>query len=173
MELFEAIDHRHSIRAYRPTPVERSKIETIVAAARLAPSAGDLQAYLILIAERSEAKAHLAEAALGQAFIAEAPIVLVFFADTRRSEKRYGERGAGLFCVQDATLAAAYVQLAATAQDLGSCWVGAFDEARVAAILAAPAHLRPIALMPIGYPAEAPARPARRPVSELIRYERF
>lgn len=173
MQLFEVIDRRHSIRAYRATPVERPKIEAIVAAARLAPSAGDLQAYVILIAEKSETRARLAEAALGQTFIAKAPVVLVFLADTRRSEMKYGERGATLFSIQDATIAAAYAQLAAAAQDLGSCWVGAFDEARVATLLGAPAHLRPIALMPIGYPAEAPAHPARRPVSELIQHERF
>ena len=173
MQLFEVIDRRRSIRAYRATPIERPKIEAIIAAARLAPSAGDLQAYLILVVEESKTRACLAEAALGQDFIAEAPVVLVFLADTRRSEVRYGERGATLFCVQDATIAAAYAQLAAAAQDLGSCWVGAFDEVRVAAILATPDYTRPIALMPIGYAAEAPARPARRPVDELVRHERF
>jgi len=172
MQLFEVIHHRHSIRAYHAAPVEPSKIQAIIAAARLAPSAGDLQAYLIVVAEKPETRARLAEAAFGQSFIAEAPVALVFLADTERSKRKYGERGATLFSMQDATVAAAYAQLAATAQDLGSCWVGAFDEARVATLLAAPPHLRPIALMPIGYPAEAPARPARRPLSELIRHER-
>lgn len=173
MQLFEAIDRRRSIRAYRAAPIEPAKIDAIVAAARLAPSAGDLQAYLILIVEKSETKVRLAEAALGQTFITEAPIVLIFLADTRRSERKYAERGATLFSIQDATIAAAYAQLAAQAQGLGSCWVGAFDEARVAEVLGAPTHLRPIALMPVGYPAEAPARPARRTVSELVRHEKF
>jgi nitroreductase len=173
MQFFQAIDHRHSIRAYGTAPVERSKIEAIISAARLAPSAGDLQAYLILIVESPETKARLSEAALGQGFIAEAPLVLVFLADTRRSETTYGLRGATLFCIQDATIAAAYAQLSAAAQGLGSCWVGAFDEERVATLLGVPAHLRPIALMPIGYPAETPARPERRPVSELVRQEHF
>lgn len=54
MQLFQVIDRRRSIRAYRATPVERTKIEAIIAAARLAPSAGDLQAYVILIAEKLE-----------------------------------------------------------------------------------------------------------------------
>jgi nitroreductase len=90
---------------------------------------------------------------------------LVFLADTRRSEKTYGLRGATLVSVQDATIAAAYAQLSATAQGLGSCWVGAFDEQRVAKLLEVPAHFRPIVLMPIGYPAGTPARAERRPVS--------
>ena len=105
MQLLQAIDQRLSIRAYRTAPVERSKIEAIINAARLAPSAGDLQAYLILIVESPETKERLSEAALGQDFIAKAPLVLVFLADTRRSEKTYGLRGATLFSVQDATIA--------------------------------------------------------------------
>lgn len=118
-------------------------------------------------------KAALAKAALNQDFIADAPVVPTFLADQRRSEGKYGVRGAALFCVQNATIAAAYAQLAATAQGLGACWVGAFDESRVAKTIGVPAHLRPIALMPIGYPDEAPARSTRRPLSELMRRERF
>lgn len=173
MQFFEAIDRRQSIRSYRATDIEQSKIDAVLAAARLAPSAGDLQAYVIVIVKEPATKTRLGEAALGQDFIGDAPVVLVFLADARRSESKYGERGATLFCVQDATIAAAYAQLAAAAQDLGSCWVGAFGEARVADVLGAPAHLRPVALMPIGYPAEAPPRPRRRPLSELLQRERF
>jgi nitroreductase len=97
--------------------------------------------------------------------------VLCFLADERRSEAKYHERGARLFSIQDATIAAAYAQLAATAEGLASCWVGAFDEGRVAAILGAPARLRPVALMPIGYPAEKLKHRSRRPLTELVKHE--
>jgi nitroreductase len=80
-------------------------------------------------------------------------------------------RGATLFSIQDATIAAAYAQLAATALNLASCWVGAFDDARVAAILGAPSRLRPVALMPIGQPAEKLKPRSRRPLSELVKHE--
>jgi nitroreductase len=173
MQFSDVIDRRRSIRAFRATPVEEEKIKAILAAARLAPSAGDLQAYRIVVVTDAEAKALLAKAALGQQFIAEAPIVLVFLADTRRSKAKYGSRGAELFCLQDATIAAAYAQLAATEANLGSCWVGAFDDDEVSKSLGAPAHLRPVALIPLGYAAEMPERPPRRALRELVQSERF
>jgi nitroreductase len=173
MHLSDVIEQRRSIRVFQVVPIEAEKINAILAASRLAPSAGDLQAYKIVVVKDEETKALLAKAALGQQFIAEAPVVLVFFADTGRSEAKYGNRGAARFSLQDATIAAAYAQLAATAEGLGSCWVGAFDDAQVAMSLGAPANLRPVALMPLGYAAEKPDRPSRRALSQLVQYERF
>ena len=89
--------------------------------------------------------------------------------EPQASERKYGRRGASLYCIQDATIAACYVQLAATAQDRASCWVGAFDAVEVAGVLRAATGLRPVAIMPIGYPAEAPDRPPRKALDELVR----
>jgi nitroreductase len=169
MEFFEVVEKRRSVRAFTIAPVEADKLEAILAAARLAPSAGDLQAYQIVAIDEADAKVALAAAALGQVFVAEAAVVLVFCASPGRSESKYGQRGASLYCIQDATIAACYAQLAATAQGLASCWVGAFDEARVAAVLRTPPQLRPVALMPIGYAAEVPVRPQRRALDALVR----
>lgn len=96
--------------------------------------------------------------------------MLVFCASSELSRCKYGERGKFLYCIQDATIAASYAQLAATAQGLASCWVGAFDEAAVAAVLRAPRRLRPVVIMPIGYAAEAPDRPQRRAFDELVHH---
>lgn len=171
MQFSEVVDRRRSVRAYARPAVERDKLERILATARLAPSAGDLQAYQIVIVEKPETKAALAAAALGQDFVAEAPMVLVFCADPQSSEGKYGRRGASLYCIQDATIAACYTQLAATALGLASCWVGAFDEARVAHALDLPAGLRPVVIMPMGYAAKSPDRPPRRPLDEIVRRE--
>jgi nitroreductase len=168
MQFFEVVETRRSVRAFTATPIERDKLETILATARLAPSAGDLQAYQIVVIDEVDAKAALAAAALGQHFVAEAPVVLVFCASRELSGRKYGERGASLYCIQDATIAASYAQLAATAQGLASCWVGAFDEAGAAAVLRAPRRLCPVAIMPIGYAAEAPDRPPRRAFDEIV-----
>jgi nitroreductase len=173
MKFSEVIDRRRSIRAFRATAIEEQKINAILATAQSAPSAGDLQAYRIVVVTGAEMRALLAKAALGQQFIAEAPVVVVFFADTRRSKAKYGSRGAELFCLQDATISAAYAQLAATEEKLGSCWVGAFDDAHVSKSLGAPAHLRPVALLPLGYAAEMPERLPRRALSQLVQSERF
>jgi nitroreductase len=169
MQFFDVIEARRSVRAFAAAEVERDKLDRILATARLAPSAGDLQAYQIVVIDGHETMAALAAAAFGQGFIAEARVVLVFCASPARSEAKYGERGARLYCLQDATIAACYAQLAAAAQGLASCWVGAFDEARVAAVLRLPAGLRPLTLMPIGHAAEAPERPPRRSLDALVR----
>ena len=174
MDFFDVIERRHSCRAFAARDVEQAKLNRILAALRLAPSAGDLQAFTIVLVREREMRSRLAEAAHGQDFIATAPIVLAFLADEHRSEAKYHSRGSALFCIQDATIAAAYAQLAATAQELASCWVGDFDEDRVAAILGVPSRLRPVVLIPIGYAVETPKqRPSRRPLSELVRHEQL
>jgi nitroreductase len=173
MDFFDLVQKRHSIRAYQAKSVERGKIESILDAVRLAPSAGALQAFEILVVDDAETKRALAAAALGQNFVAAAPAVLAFCADPARSKAKYGKRGATLFCIQDATIAAAYAQLAATALGLGSCWVGAFDEVAVARVLRVPPRIRPIALIVLGYSAEQPQRPPRRPLADIVRDGRF
>ena len=173
MGFFDLIEARHSVRAYQNRSIDVELLRRILAAARLAPSAGDLQAYRIVIVERQETKDALAEAALGQDFLATAPVVLVFAADPGHSRARYGERGASLFSIQDATIAAAYAQLAATELGLACCWVGAFHEQPVAQLLRAPAGLRPVAMIAIGYAAESPERPPRRALESLCRRETF
>jgi nitroreductase len=172
VQFFDVIERRRSVRAFDAKTVRAETMDRLLDAVLLAPSAGDLQAYEIIAVERPELKSALAAAALDQAFIAQAPVVLVFLADVRRSESKYGRRGATLFCIQDATIAAVYAQLAAAALGLASCWIGAFDDERVAKVLAAPDAMRPVAILPVGYPAEHPTRPPRRPLQDLVRRDR-
>ena len=173
MQFFEVIERRQSVRAFASTELEPEKLSAVLEAVRLVPSAGDCQAFEIVVVHDPSRKEVLSEAAYGQEFIARAPVVLAFVADPRRNVSKYGDRGASLYCVQDATIAAAYAQLAATALGFGSCWVGAFDERGVAAALKVSGNLRPIALMPLGYAAEIPTRPPRRSLREIVRRETF
>lgn len=173
MEFFETLRRRVSTRAYRSTGVEEEALWKILEAANSAPSAGNLQAYEVVVVRDPERRRELARAALEQWFIAQAPVVLVFLANPQRSHWRYGRRGVELYCLQDATIACAYAQLAATALGLGSCWVGAFDEEAVRHILAAPSHLRPIAILPIGVPGETPEPRVRRSLHDLVHEERI
>ncbi len=167
MDLFEVIKKRRSIRAFTPQPVEAEKLERVLAAANAAPSAGNLQAYEIFRVTRGNDRAALARAALEQFFIAQAPVVLVFCANPARSSGRYGQRGVRLYCIQDATIACAFAMLAATALGLGTVWVGAFDEGAVQKILGR-RDLVPVAILPIGYPAEQPGPSSRRSLSDLV-----
>ena len=116
-------------------------------------------------------QAKLVQAAGGQEFLAQAPLVLVFCAHPALSQVRYGVRGETLYTIQDATIACTCAMLAATALGLSSVWVGAFDEDSVHAVIAAPDDQRPIAMLPIGYAAEEPRLRDRRPLTDLIHRE--
>jgi len=166
MEFFELVKNRHSIRAFQEKEVEPEKIEKILNAANLAPSAGNLQAYKICVVKEKRAREKLSEAA-NQEFVASAPVVLVFLTDPDQSAQKYGSRGEKLYSLQDATIACAYAQLAIADLGLASVWVGAFDEGAVSEAIDAPRNLRPVAILPIGYPAEKPKIKPRRPLSEL------
>ena len=167
MELAELIRARRSVRAFESRHIEADKLQCILDMTNLAPSAGNLQAFEIYQVEASHPRAALARAA-DQSFIAQAPVILVFFANTGRSARKYGARGRELYAVQDATIAATYAMLAATDQGLSSVWVGAFDPAKVTAAIGAPPDWTPVAILPIGYAAESPAASARRPITELV-----
>lgn len=167
MEFEEVIKNRHSIRAFQSKKIDRGKIQKILELTNRAPSAGNLQAYEIFLVKDEKKKSALAEAAFGQKFVAEAPVVFVFCANPSRSAARYGARGRDLYSIQDATIAATFAMLAATDLGLASCWVGAFDEKEVKKILGVK-DLKPIAILPVGYPAERPRITGRRDLKDLV-----
>jgi nitroreductase len=140
---------RASVRDFTPSPVEEAGIEAILQAARTAPSAGNREAWDVVVVTDGELREALAEAALSQPHVREAPCVLAVCANYIRSMSRYGERGI-FYAIQDATIACTYMMLAAHAAGLGSCWTGAFDEEVVREVLDLPGHLRPVALLAIG-----------------------
>jgi nitroreductase len=110
----------------------------------------------------------LNEAAMNQAFIAQAPVSLVFCCDPLRAKGKYGERGERLYALQDATIAAAYAQLAIVAAGLGSTWVGHFDEEKLKDALGIAPGLEPVAILCVGYPAELPEESPRRHLDEMV-----
>jgi nitroreductase len=170
-DFFETVRHRHSVRRYQTgRAVEAEKLHAILEIACAAPSAGDLQAYRVVAVTDAGVRRALSRAALDQAFVAEAPVCLVFCAEAERSAARYGERGRSLYAVQDATIAAAYAQLAAVAAGMASAWVGSFDESAVRAALHLDHRYTPVALIVVGYPAEVPELTSRRTLSDVVVY---
>ncbi len=170
-DFFQTVRHRHSIRKYQPDmAVEDSRLHAVLESACAAPSAGDLQAYRIIVVRDPELRRDLSHAAEDQAFVAEAPVCLVFCTDSHRSAVQYGERGARLYALQDATIATAYAQLGSVAAGLGSTWVGRFDDDRVTTLLNLEPGIRPVALLCVGYPAELPQESRRRRLDEIVSY---
>lgn len=170
-DFFETIRHRHSVRKYQhERTVEPEKLHAILEAAVSAPSAGDLQSYRIIVITNARIRAALQTAANDQPFIGHAPVCLVFCSEPARAEREYGTRGRDLYAIQDATIAAAYAQLAVVAAGMGSTWVGYFDESAVIQALELNEDLKPIAMLSLGYPAELPEPTPRRHLDEVVSY---
>jgi nitroreductase len=150
MDLDMVIDKRHSVRSYTSMAPSDRDIEKLVVAAQKAPSAGNLKARKVFVLKGESQKKRLMEAALHQTFISEAPFLLLFCAD-HKAIRSYGDRGRELYSVQDATIAATFAMLKATDLGLGTCWIGAFDEAKVSEAAGLPSYLRPVAILTVGY----------------------
>jgi nitroreductase len=168
MTFFSLIQSRRSIRLFKDSPVEMEKLQKILEACNLAPSAGNLQGYEIYVVTEPEQRQALVMAALGQAFLAQAPVDLVFCANPQRSAVKYGKRGRELYSVQDATIACTFAMLAAQQLGLSSVWVGAFQDEPVRQAARLPADLLPVALLPLGYAAEDPKPRPRRKLDDLV-----
>jgi len=167
-DFFELIKERQSIRTFQKKDIEPEKVEKILKSVLLAPSAGNLQSYRIFEIRDEQTKFELAKAAYNQMFISEAPVCLVFCADENRAASHYGVKGRELFSIQDATIAGVYSILAVESLGLGTVWVGAFDTNEVISILKAENNLRPVAIMPVGYPKEITQKTGRKDLSEIL-----
>ncbi|MGZ3747252.1 MAG: nitroreductase family protein [Pseudobdellovibrionaceae bacterium] len=168
MEFQEVIHKRHSIRRFEPKDIEPEKLQSLLSIINSAPSAGNLQAYEIVVIKEKPHIEVIAKAAMGQEFIATAPLILIFCANTEKAAGKYGHRGESLFSIQDATIAATYAQLAAVELGLATTWVGAFNEKLIRDIVGG---LKPICILPVGYPAEHPEPHSRRPLNDIAHYE--
>lgn len=173
MELSEAITGRRSVRSFKSQNVPNKTVEKLIDAASYAPSAGNIQPWVFVIARNLEIKKKLARAAFDQAFIEEAPVVIVVCADENRSLMSYGHRGETLYCLQDTAAATQNILLTAYSLGLGTCWVGAFNEAEAKKALHAPEGMRPVAMIPVGYPNKKPSQRRRRPLKQIVQYEEF
>jgi nitroreductase len=174
MDVLEAIKGRRSVRAFRSEKnVSEETVQELIDAACWAPSAGNIQPWEFIVVRKPEIKRRLAEAAFDQSFIDEAPVVIVVCADENRSSEGYGQRGRALYCIQDTSAAIQNIHLAAYSLGLGTCWVGAFKEDEVREILKIPRGIRPVALIPVGYPLKFPSPRAKRAVGEIVHYEVF
>jgi nitroreductase len=171
MDIYEAIRTRTSVRGYLPTPVEDDKLERILDAARLAPSGKNGQPWTFIVIRSAEMRARLVTACKGQSFLAEAPIVIAACGVEGLAYQKMGGYWNSL--PVDIGISFEHLMLAAAAEGLGTCWIGAFIEEDVRAILEVPENTKIVALTPVGYPkGERIAKP-RKPLSEIIRYERW
>lgn len=164
-DLFFVMSTRRSTRKFSSQIVEKWKIDKILAAADTAPTAGNFQGFEIYYIKDKKTKEKLPLAANNQPFV-NAPVVLVFCMNPDRVKMNFPKDILDKFSIQDATLAAAYSQLAASALGLSSIWVGMIDEDKIKHIIGT--KLRPSSLLCIGYPSLKRGPKSRRNLKNLI-----
>lgn len=164
MDFHDVVASRRSIRAYLPAPVEEDKLERVLRAGMLAPSACNLQPMEIWVVT-GEARSKLRRA-YGGDWLREAPVVLVVCSKPAEAWTRADGKCAADI---DASIVMDHLILAATAEGLGTCWIAAFNAVALVEDLGIPAELEPVVLTPLGYAAESPDARPRKPASEVIR----
>ena len=158
---------RSSVRAYEETPLAEDEIAAIISCAGTAPSAGNLEAWDVVVVTDADLRLALADAAFGQEHVGQAPVLFVVCANYVRSMSQYGERGI-LYAVQDATISCTYMMLAAHAHGLATCWTGAFNEDDVREVLGLPPHIRPLAILAAGHGHPQAQRAGRMDIGEHV-----
>ncbi len=163
--IFSVMLNRRSQRKFENRQVEDSKIEMVFAAADTAPTAGGFQGFEIYYIKHADVKVKLVEAANNQPYV-NAPVVLVFCMHPERIKMNFPDRIIKKFSLQDATLAAAYAQLAAHALGLSSIWIGMINEEKIMDILNT--RLVPSSILCLGYPQKILQPKPKRSLRSLI-----
>ncbi len=176
MDVFEAIRKRRSIRAYSSQPIPDKTMRKLRQVLRSAPSACNYQPWYFIFVTDAALRRKLGEYSNGQLFIADAPVIVAACGYPEHAYKRMG--GYGNSVDMDLAIAIDHLTLAAVAEGLGTCWIGAFDEQKIKQLLKVPGNLKVIALTPLGYPAdEGMIRPLdeslRKPETEIFGRDYF
>ncbi len=164
MDFLELVKARYACRSYQPRPIEEEKLFRVLEAARFAPSGSNRQPWKFVMVQDPEIKRRLVRACANQRFVATAPVVIAGCGLMPDRMMSCGVPGDPV----DLAIAMEHLSLAATAEGLASCWIGAFSQDEVREVLGIPATAKVIELMTLGYPADTPRPKTRKPLSEIV-----
>ena len=169
MHVHEAISARYSVRSYESREIEQEKLDRVMEAARLAPSAGNRQEWRFVVVRDYDKRQALMAAASDQAFVGEAPVVIAACAKHDGRVMKCGQLSYPI----DVAIALEHIALQAVEEGLGTCWIGAFDEASTKQILSIPTgdDVRVVELMTLGYPADSLRPKDRLAPDEIVMYD--
>jgi len=167
--VLEAIKKRQSVRSYQDKEIPEDILQEILEAGRLAPSAKNTQSWKFVIVKDKNLREKLIPACKNQEFVGEAPIVIAGCATNPEYVMSNGEHSYPI----DLAIALDHISLEAASLGLGTCWIGAFYQDQVKEILDVPEDVRVVALMPVGYPKELKNKKGRKPLSEIICYNKY
>jgi nitroreductase len=169
MDVLEVIAKRKSIRAYKNTPVPDDKLNQVLEAARLAPSGGNRQEMKFVVVKDETTRKKLSEATGGQKHVAAAPVVIAAVAT---QPERMMICDVPAYPV-DVAIAIDHMTLAACGVGLGTCWIGAFNQEMVKNLLGIPVNCKVVQLLALGVPAEDGRPKDRKPIEQLVCYEKY
>ncbi len=170
MEFTDLIEKRYSVRAYKDQPVEDEKLQQVLKAARLAPTAANRQPFQIIVIHTKEREEELKQI-YKPGWFSKAPLVIAVCGLPSKGWTRQND-GKNYTDV-DAAIVMDHLVLAATDAGLGTCWIAAFDPDAARKVLGLPDDVEPIAFTPLGYAADQPTPKVRKPLPQLVRYERW
>ena len=164
MNVNEAIRSRRSIRRYKDERIPRDKLLTILEMARLAPSASNRQPWEFIVVQDKDTREKIAKGCKYGSFLSQCSVIIIGCGDTQVSSK---------WCALDTFISMEHIALAAVEEDLGTCWIGAFDETAIIKLLGIPKNLKIVALMALGFPDENPRPKSRKALNDFVSYEKW
>ncbi|MFH1591038.1 MAG: nitroreductase family protein [archaeon] len=168
MDALDCIRTRRSIRKYTPRAIAMDIVGHILDAGRMAPTAGNLQNYKVILVKSKAKRAAIADACIGQDWMKTAPVHMVLVAEPQRARQFYYERGEKVYSIMNIAAIAENMGLAAWALGLGTCLVGAFDELKLQEVLGTPDYVLPYLVLTVGYPDEKPEIPDRFKLWDMV-----
>lgn len=170
MEFGTLIESRYSVRAYKPDAVEDEKLQAVLHAARLAPTAANRQPIRFVVVHTADKENEL-KRIYGADWFTEPPIVICACVVPSEAWVRASDRKN--HCDIDAAIAMDHLVLAAANEGLGACWICAFNPVEAREVLGLPDDVEPVAFTPLGYPADLPREKKRKPLGDLVKFERW
>jgi len=169
MEVMEAIGRRRSIRAFTDRPVEEEKLQAVLDAGRLAPSAKNMQEWRFIVVRDPALRQKLVGVANEQTFVGQAPVVIVGCGTQCDYRMPCGQPA---FLI-DVAIAMEHMALEAVEQGLGTCWIGAYQQQGIKDLLGIPPEAQVVCLLPVGYPVQEPEARPRLSLEEIIFTDRW
>ncbi len=166
--LLDCLSKRYSCRAFEDKPIEKEKIQNLVEAVRIAPSAMNGQPWKLVLIQNKE-KLNGLKNVCKQEFPSSAPLVIAVCCSNLDKVMTCGHPA----YLADGFGATMSILVQATAENLGSCWLGAFMQEEAAKLINLPADYKVVSLIPIGYPSDAMPKKERKSAQEITLYDSF
>ncbi|MCD4820442.1 MAG: nitroreductase family protein [Candidatus Cloacimonetes bacterium] len=167
--ILKAIEDRFSVRKFKNIPIEEDKLNAILKAAQLSPSAKNVQPWKFVVIKDKQMRDQLPAICKGQKFVSQAPVTIAVCCNNLGYIMTCGQKTASV----DGAIVGAHITLQAVELGLGSCWIGAFYQDKMAKLINLPDEFEVIALFPIGYPDIEKGKRNLKSISEIVVYDRF